>query len=328
MRKKSIWILKVIISGMIAFGVMTGFCMFYYNVPVHSQNKDGATDYSWEANKFYSRATEGFAFGKTNNEGYINDVDYNNQDSIDILIMGSSHMEAFQVVKSESTSGLLNSLLPEYKIYNIGISGHDFLVCADNFSAAINKYKPKKYIVLETSNLFFTDEQLIDAINENVAEISSHSSGIIGMLQKNQFLRLSYTQLSSIYNNSKQNDELTPVKKRGKEENYIELIRKLSDTSSEIDAKLIIFYHPSLRIHENGNVSIDADEELVSFFSKNCFENGVIFLDMSNPFIKEYKKKNVLPHGFINSSVGSGHLNKHGHKIIAESLYNIIKEEK
>ena len=42
----------------------------------------------------------------------------------------------------------------------------------------------------------------------------------------------------------------------------------------------------------------------------------------------EYNQNYILPHGFINSSIGNGHLNKYGHKMLAEELYKIIEEVK
>ena len=37
-------------------------------------------------------------------------------------------------------------------------------------------------------------------------------------------------------------------------------------------------------------------------------------------------ENHILPHGFSNTSVGSGHLNKEGHAMVAEAIYHRIKE--
>ena len=47
---------------------------------------------------------------------------------------------------------------------------------------------------------------------------------------------------------------------------------------------------------------------------------------MTDIFINEYNESSTLPHGFINTSVGTGHLNKDGHRMIAEALARAIKE--
>lgn len=329
MKKAILWFIKASIGGLIALGILTAFCMLYFNVPVHSDTIDGVTDYSWEKNKFHSRATEGFAWGKTNNEGYPNQFDYSQNSDIDILIMGSSHMEAFQVAMDESTASVLGNLLPHYTVYNIGTSGHDFLRCADNLTAAIDKYNPAKYVIIETSSLLFTTEQLTEAIQETIPDLPSHSEGIIGLLQKNPFLRLLYTQLQAFNGDSDttNNSDKAIASSRGSEELYNELLEKLWNTASKSGAQLLIVYHPHLMINQDNSVSALVDEELSTFFANICEKNNIKFLDMSDIFIKEYQEKYMLPHGFSNSSIGSGHLNKYGHEMIANALYMLIMED-
>ena len=323
-----LWISKAFLGGVIAFAILTGVCMLYYNLPVHYDTVDGATDYSWEKNKFYSRGTEGFAWGKTNNEGYLNPIDYTESTQIDILVMGSSHMEAYNVQQNQSTAGLLGSLMPDKTVYNIGTSGHNFLICADNLADAINKYEPQEYVIIETSNLRYSDIQLQAAIDENVEDLTSNTGGILELLQKNPFLRLIYSQLKKFSDNSA--DDVAPPTSTettiGSEESYCSLFAKLSDTASDKGAQLIIVYHPSLILNEDGTASANVDQELSEFFATCCEKNGIIFLDMSNQFLESYENESILPHGFTNTSIGTGHLNKNGHALIAESLYEIMKE--
>lgn len=329
MKRVILWLLKAILAGVTAFAILTGFCSLYYNMPVHHDTTDGATDYSWDRNKFYSRATEGFAWGKTNNEGYLNPFDYSENDEIDILVVGSSHMEAYQVAMDESTAAVLGKLLPGNTVYNIGTSGHDFLVCADNLSAAVAKYNPTRYVLLEISSLQYTDEQLISAISGDVPHLSSSDSGIIGLLQKNPFLRLMYSQFQSYAapaGTAPANSHPVP-QVTGKETLYNELISKLHNTVCQNGAQLIIVYHPHLSIKENGEAYIADDPQLSTFFSDICQKNGVKFLDMSSTFMNAYQSTHTLPHGFINTTVGSGHLNKDGHAMIAHAIYKLIAEE-
>ena len=93
MKKISAWILKALAAGLAALLLLNIWCYFYYNVPVHYTNETGATEYRWESNKFYRKGTEGFAFGRTNNEGFNNLSDYEPGQEIEILLMCSSHME-------------------------------------------------------------------------------------------------------------------------------------------------------------------------------------------------------------------------------------------
>ena len=320
------WLSKAFVSGCIALVVLTLFCFLYYNIPVHSTDASGATDYSWEHKKFYSRGTEGFAWGRTNNEGYLNPVDYSEGMNVDVLIMGSSHMEAYNVAMEDSTASQLSSLLGDEVVYNIGVSGHTFLTCSDNLEAALEKYRPQKYAVIETSALLFPDEDVRKVIEGEAEELESHSGGIIGLLQKNQLLRLLYSQLSNWLEAPDEGSSAT-VKPEANTELYSELLNKLSKTASEYGVKLIILYQSNMYIDPETGISFGNDTDLRDFFSETCREVGIEFADMSERFAEEYSNSYILPHGFSNTSVGAGHLNKHGHRMIAEELCKIMRGE-
>ena len=324
---------KIVLSGGLAFLVLTCFCYLYYNIPVHYATTDGVTDYKWESNVFYSRGTEGIAWGKTNNEGYTNMFDFSTGVQTDILIMGSSHMEAYQVAMNESTASRLNALFSDYFVYNIGVSGHNFLTCVCNLEAAINKYHPSKYVVIETGSISFSDEALEKAIEGTVAEIPSHTEGIVGLLQKNQYLRLLYAQMEgykkkqATSGNEIENEVITTA--NPKEGNKIllgQLLEKISFIAEKGDTKLIIVYHPSIKVGTDTSLQLLGDRNAVSQFEGLCSKYGIYFLDMSDRFLQEYKDTYSLPYGFVNTSVGSGHLNKYGHAMIADELYKLISE--
>ncbi len=320
-------ILKYVISLGIAFIILTAFCFFYSNIPVHYKCTDGATDYVWKANEFYSIGTEGFSWGKTNNEGYQNILDYNENTNVDILIMGSSHMEARQVAMKESTAGLLNSMLEE-NVYNIGTSGHTFLTCVSNLEAAIKKYNPTDYIIIETDSVTFSNDNIESTIKGNLEEIESYNEGIIGILQQNQFLRLLYSQIEILLSNNISNDveEKDILNTRVDEKKMDELFYKINADSSNSSAKIIIVYHPSIYLDYDGKMNFNHNEKDVELFAKICEKNDIYFLDMSERFNLEYMNNNIIPYGFNNSTIGTGHLNKYGHAMIADELYKVIKE--
>lgn len=326
------WLIKVIISGLLALLILTGFCYFYFNVPVHYACADGATDYYWEPSVFYSRATEGIAYGHTNNEGYQNTYDYTVGMPIDVLILGSSHMEAFEVCQNESAACLLNEKLKERMVYNLGTAGHSFLTCVSNLDAAVSKYHPDAYIVIETYSVQFSEGDLLDAINANVAEIPSHTGGIVGLLQKNQYLRLLYTQLTN-FSGGQDNGEAdlsfaVQEHQGSSNEDLLDiLLQKVSASAGNVGAKPIIMYHSFPKFNEGGQLLLTDDDSAINQFRILCEKNGIVFLDMRERFIEEYRKNYTLPYGFCNTSVGGGHLNKYGHAMIAEELYKLMEGE-
>ncbi|MBQ6268249.1 MAG: hypothetical protein IJK64_10830 [Clostridia bacterium] len=324
---------KVLLSGMLAFLILTLFCFFYYNVPVHCENNEGTTDYKWEPHVFFSRGTEGFAWGKTNNEGFTDLFAYSDDVDVDVLIMGSSHMEAFQVAMDESLAGQLNERMGDRTVYNIGISGHNFLTCCGNLEAALERYSPS-YLIIETEDCLFSDEALTDAVNGTTAEIPSHAGGILGLLQKNQYLRLLYAQFMNFKGEQVGDaDFATPaaqapetVEESNNGELLSALLQKISGIAREHNAALIIMYHPGIAIDFDGTMRITGSSLASDQLGALCRENGIHYLDMRDRFLSEYEKDHTLPYGFVNTSVGTGHLNKRGHAMIADELYKLITE--
>ena len=329
---------KFVMAACIAAVFLTGFCFLYYNVPVHSEAEDGVTNYRWEKNVFYLEATEGLGWGKTNNEGYMNSFDYKDGDQVDVLLMGSSHMEGKQVPMSRLTSSRLNAMLTNKTVYNIGISGHDFLVCCGNLAAAVDKYQPSDYVIIETATLGFTEAQEEAVLSNEEAPYEAHT-GIVGVLQQNPFFRWSYTQLEKFMerldwpfdNKLKPIIEVQKDTDRNETSSHLQAPDRLLSNISQLVAEktgatVIIVYHPGTWINQDGTLHLSIDGARDEFRAL-CEENGIIFLDMSERFAVEYENHHILPHGFANSSVGSGHLNQYGHAMIADELYRIMRGE-
>ena len=54
---------RIGISFALAAMILTAFGFFYSNTPLQYTDPDGATDYRWEGNRFFSQGTEGFSAG-------------------------------------------------------------------------------------------------------------------------------------------------------------------------------------------------------------------------------------------------------------------------
>lgn len=323
------WVTKAFFAGCFALFTMTVFCLFYYNPSIHYPNPSGTTDYIWTPNTFYSQCREGISNGKTNNEGFMNLFDYETGKDIKVLIMGSSHMEAGNVTLSQSTSSRLNTLFHSNMAYNIGISGHTFPICCNNLEDALKYYHPSEYVVLETSKLDFTDEELNSVLDGSIPELTDHSEGIIGLLSKNPFLRLAYHQFKGFMEHTGNESEDTGTcnlyENQDNSVSLDHLLSYITDVASGNAVKIIIMYHPTTQINSDGSILFPNDEKDRTKFLVLCEKYGIVFLDMTERFSIEYNINHILPHGFCNSSVGSGHLNKYGHEMIAEELYKVIK---
>lgn len=319
MKKVIKYIFKVIVSGIVSISILSGICFFYYNVPMHLTNNDGYTDYLWEENKLTIRATEGFAYSKTNNEGTNNLQDYNGQ-QIDILLMGSSQIEAFNVTPEKSITAQLNSMFDgKYYSYNIGISDHNFYTCSQNVQSALKKYKPQKYVILEVSDLFLTNDNINKVLSGTYPERTSESNKYVIILGEVPLLRRYYNQVDNVLrkNNKRNSSDDEIMSSENISNNLNSLLSTLNMQVKESGAELILLNHIS-------PVNITPDyEEQRALWENICKENGITFLDVTPDFSSSLNN-GVYVYGFQNTLPEKGHLNKNGHKIIANVIYDYI----
>ena len=134
MRARFCMLLKLIGSALTALVLLSLFSILYQNTGVHISNPTGETDYVWLPHQLKTTATEEFSWNQMDGAGFNNA--YPSSDEINILIMGSSHMEAANVAGDKNVAYLLNEAIPDMYSYNIGISGHTIYHCVNNLKSA------------------------------------------------------------------------------------------------------------------------------------------------------------------------------------------------
>jgi hypothetical protein len=274
--------------------------------------------------------TEGFGYGEMNNEGFNNIQDYFFQ-PIEILLMGSSQMEGTNVPQNATTTALLNKLFGAKYVYNIGISGHDFSHIVNNLKTAVQFYKPNEYVIIEIGSLQFNVQALEESINGTLERIPSYDNKIMFFLQKIPYLRLLYSQYKNFVGKGGDEDfqQSGIAFDIGKLSVALDAVmKKLYMIEKEHGIKIIIFYHPHFTLNNNGSISENTVYEYQKTFENACNNNDILFVNMADVFIEEYNNNHILPHGFSNTAVGSGHLNRNGHKIIAHELFRQINNIK
>lgn len=322
---------KTFISAIFAFCILSVFSYFYYNIPIRIESESKSTDYAWEKNKWHCRATEGFSFGTTDSKGFNNPQ---LMQDINILIMGSSQMEAFNVAQNESTTYKLNQLLNknglDMSAYNIGISGHTIETSFNNLKNAVKEFSPKDYVIIETNktDIAFNIRNIKNLLDGNYPRIKSYNTGFIYTLQKSDYLRLLYSQYKSYKKQPAQTSDVITNVQVDKDEYKIylnKLLKKVRDIVDK-DCNIIIFCGSGISVDENNNVLKQDENFYYRTFKKVCQDNNIVFVDMYDYYADYYIKNHVFPHGFTNTRVGKGHLNKYGHEIIANTLFDTIKE--
>jgi hypothetical protein len=331
---------KFISAGITAFVLLNIFCLVYYNVPGHVSGTTGATDYMYPQYARYSQMAEGYGYGRMNNEGYNNIDDYNTQ-NIDVLLMGSSHIEGMNVGQHEMTSSILNNLSKSKYAYNIGFSTHDFLRNLNNFKNAVNHYKPEEYVVLEIQNVVFDIRELENVLNSELEKLPSFDHGLLSWMQRMPYLRLGYRQIKfftgfhvvDMLRMFAGNDTESETEEKAVVIEWDRIGMLLDSLMADVrricvnkGIDLVLVYHPHLALDKDGYVSVDPPNEYLLKLKNACSNNDIYFMDMADTFIAEYNTRHVLPHGFSNTAVGTGHLNKTGHRVIANQLFEFFNK--
>lgn len=333
MKKFGVWILKAIAGGVIALLALNAFCMLYYNVPVHYTNPDGSTEYKWETSTFYSKGTEGFAWGVTNNDGFNNLRDYAPEERIDILLMGSSHIEGFNVAQDENAGAVLNTLFDGEKYtYNIGTAGHTMLYCIKHLAAALDTYEPGGYVVIETNTVDFATADIDAVLSGTLTDIPSQSGALITLMQKLPYLRLLYTV--QFKGAGAADTEAATTADQTQTGDYAAVLSPLlgmvADICSARGVQPIIVFDPAVYVDGQGKAYTETDAGCLAAFESVCAEHGIVFVDLTDAYLGEYAESCRLPYGFANTTPGTGHMNKLGHRLFAQEVYETIKalEEK
>ncbi|MBQ9686734.1 MAG: hypothetical protein IJV41_09375 [Oscillospiraceae bacterium] len=323
------WSGKALLAGLLALALLCLFCVLYYNVPVHYANADGSTEYKWEPSRFYSRGTEGFALGRTNNDGFNNLRDYTPGDPIDVLLMGSSHMEGFNTAQRRNTAVILNDRFAGEKyVYNIGTAGHTLLYCVKHLGAALDTYAPGQYVILETDTLSFAPADMDAAVDGTLADIPSHTGGLITLMQKLPYLRLLYTKYLSgggqAFGGGDAARAAEAVSPAAYTQSLGSLLDRVAAESQAHGVTALVVYHPALRLLADGTGAVDVDPAQLDVFRAQCELRGIVFVDVSARVQSAYDERAELAYGFSNTAPGIGHINALGHRLIAEALYDAI----
>ncbi len=323
------WLIKAIAAGAAAFVCMSFFCYFYYNLPAHHTTENGTTDHSWSEFHFTSRGSEGFASTKTDENGYVNTFPYK-KDNADILLMGSSHTEGFNVNYNQNFAYLLNKKLYDggfdMYAYNIGMSSHSIGRCLNNLDRALNAYPSAKYVVIETHSERVALPLMEQMISDTYEPITVGNSGLVHHLQELDYLRLLYAQLKHMTKTAREAvpEEVDP-------EHYAscldQVIEQVEEIGKEHDCTVVILYSPFLSVDYAGEIIPPAPSDELDLLQSTCQKYGVEFITAQEAYEDMYRQTNHLPHGFVNTAVGTGHMNRYGHACIADVLFDYVTKE-
>lgn len=336
MRKKLGLLFKCIIAGIISIILLSVFSLIYYNPPVAIQQSDFITNFKFRENSNWSYMLEGFGYGVTDKLGY-NNAYYTDCTEADIVFVGSSHLEALQVPQNANCVYLLNEkfdkdtlLYNNFKCLNLGVSANAFEVSVSNFPYVLEKYNNAKYIVIETANVEFSPIML-DKIVQGKSRAPEDGKGVINksilsipyirlINKKIKEASIAEVNIVTDANNPTSDDMNIYIDKMNA------ILCDLSKKSIENDIELVILFHQQFWEDADRNIITQNSPEYINAFKICCENNNIKLIDVTNKMIESYRKDFKCSYGFPNTAPGEGHLNKTGHRIIAEELYKSINE--
>lgn len=324
-------IFKVMSAGLLAIAILSLILIPYSLYPLHIPNPNGNTDYVWQPDSLCMTMTEGVGYSKYDAQGYNNAAVIDNPD---VIILGSSHMEASNVLPHECVGGRLSQMLAgHFTVYNMGISGHHFYKVCKYLPANLALYDtPPKIVVIETSTVTLTQDEVRAALNGDVDFTPSHNTGLIATLQRVPFFRLLYKQLTGglldLFMPPRTTaDASTPAAPAGEPvadlQAYEELFSHMAALEAQYGSQIVIFYHPTAQLQPDGSVAYDG-EVYRTAFAEAATRHGIDFIDLTEPFRALYTTEHKLPHGFFTGKVGAGHMNAEGHRVAAEEICQLI----
>ncbi len=152
------------------------------------------------ANQLRTNMSEGYAWLFMDKNGFNNSKENQNKAEtlgVDILIMGSSHMEAAEVSANENLGSILNEKISDKNTYNIGISGHDIYRVMDNVEKAYETYQPRDFLVIETDAVELEMDEMDKVLQGTAKKIPSYDSGLIYHVQKIPAFKWLYKSLEN-----------------------------------------------------------------------------------------------------------------------------------
>lgn len=336
--------LKAISAALCSFFLVNSLCMFYYSAPGDLYRNNGTTRSIRKPQSYYVNAAEGFGIIRFDKNGY-NNMDCELEKPY-VLVMGSSHMEATYVNQQQNTSTILNDLLggtgKDLRTYNIAHANNPLPDIIKGFQAGIGEFPDSCAVIMEIYDTTFSISDLQNSLQQTIysadsggAYLSQHltadqklRSSVIGWLPYAKYVlkrQLASTNLE-LGNPFGLMNTISETQLSFEENDYVTAIdAAFSMIRKEYTNPIIILYHPKVDFCKD-KMMIVRDEGTYDLFKRACEDNEMIFVDTGDAFMEAFEKDFTVPYGFNNTTMGDGHLNADGHRIVAQELYQVLKD--
>lgn len=317
--------------------VVVNILVFFYERPVSwLDTPNGASPSIRKPGSILIHGNEGYGISQIDRNGYINpnlplDDTY-------ILMMGTSHTQGKEVKEDMKYSVLVNNEIADdherLKTYNIASDGNVLPSVIKHFKSATALYQDADCVTIEINSTDYSAEDINTAVEQNrvmetdmsTADQLFAQSGLTYRMK--QFFKI-YLPLLPLINS---HIETARINKTTVGEYSVDALEyenalqtALNLIRSEYDEPIVFIYHPETQIQSDGTIFIKRSKTIDSF-KKTCMDSDIDFIDVGDDFVSYYERYQELPYGFSNTTPGSGHLNKIGHRIVADAILKYLEE--
>ena len=310
--------------------LVNGICYFYYSPAIQTANHEKFTDLKNIPSAHNPHGVEGYGNISIDENGFNNQVDFA-MDEAEILFIGSSQTEAQHVNAKENFVSLIHQEYPAARAYNLGISASTFSSTFFRIMPLREKFPRAKVFVFEINVMpSLADLQQMEKLlsEDDIPEKDiSWKNGNMALkaIGTIPICRLLWRQ----YDHHRRNDTAKVIQSGDFDTDaYEQELRRVLLLGKEKagTTEIIIFNLAHTRLNKAGDVEIIPDQGENEIFQKVCSDINMTYIDMAEPFTEAYQSKHVLPYGFLNSPIGTGHLNRYGHCIIADTMETVLKD--
>lgn len=333
------YILKLAFSGILALIILSVFCLFYFNPPMPIPQTQEFSNTKYIENRPWVSFREGFGFGKTNELGY-NDAPISNASAPRIAFIGSSHTVALQIRQEDnfvmSTERLLlgdSNPGNDFECMNLGSAGQFFEASVSNLEYLAKSFDNLEFVVLEAPSLSYSESQFERMLRGEYHVEPNSKSLIYTVSQRIPFIRLMANQYNETANGT--DGDLPTVSEApppdaelyaSYERGFRAVSEMLASVADEYGFKLILLHHSAPLMNDDFSMSSGHDTAYLEIVERCCEDSGIYLVDMCSHFAEHYNESLRSAYGFANTRPGTGHLNKEGHRLVADALYETINK--
>jgi len=330
------------LAMVVSFFIVNAFMNLYFRSSGFVKRSTNATSALSMPDSTYVMGYEGYAINRTDSNGYFNRTSKLQEDYI--LVMGSSQTEGMQVGMDETYISILNDFFQcdeKAKVYSIARAGVTWPDIVSGFTSALAEFPGAESVIIQVGQTDFETEVLGQCVHQREYNVSLASPNVFQSMsvadKAKVFLEKNLPLLYYIYDIQLKGNKVhldgafgiqfgTEAEDVGidLEEYRVALEQNVKLLRSEFEGKIIVFYLPQVKLLEDGRMQV-LYEDTYPVFESVCVENGITVFDMGDDYQKNYGESQVVPYGFWNTSMGSGHLNENGHQMIAEHLAHILQ---